>query len=132
MADFLRFSVPGKPEYVGTVRLAVSSVASTAGFDVEEIEDIKVAVSEVCTSVFCKTRKSISYQVNCELGENGIIISICDEDSGICDETTAIPVLHETSGFSMGLLLVKALMDEVDIFTPDEKNTLIRMIKYYG
>ena len=53
MADLIRFSVPGKPEYVGVVRLAISSAANTAGFDVEDIEDIKVAVSEVCTHVFC-------------------------------------------------------------------------------
>ena len=39
MADLLRFTVPGKPEYVGVVRLAVSSAANTAGFDVEDIED---------------------------------------------------------------------------------------------
>ena len=40
MADLIRFSVPGKPEYVGVVRLAISSAANTAGFDLEDIEDI--------------------------------------------------------------------------------------------
>ena len=45
MADLIRFSVPGKPEYVGVVRLAISSAANTAGFYVEDIEDIKFAVS---------------------------------------------------------------------------------------
>ena len=84
MADLLRFTVPGKPEYVGVVRLAVSSAANTAGFDVEDIEDIKIAVSEVCTNVFCKCENTLTYQIVCELGDDGIIISI--DDGGMYGE----------------------------------------------
>ena len=46
--DTLKFEIPGKPEYLRMVRLAISSVAATAGFDVEEIDDLKNAVCEAC------------------------------------------------------------------------------------
>ena len=59
MADLLRFTVPGKPEYVGVVRLAVSSAANTAGFDVEDIEDMTVLSSPSMTAV-CMARKAES------------------------------------------------------------------------
>ncbi len=142
MADLLRFTVPGKPEYVGVVRLAVSSAANTAGFDVEDIEDIKIAVSEVCTNVFCCCESTATYQIVCELGDDGIIISIADGDiygKNIdhlrpCNE---FPPNHtpENDVFdsSTVLLMLRALMDEVDIFSASqEDNTLIRMSKHFS
>jgi len=40
--------IPLKAEYVSIARLTVSGVANRAGFDYEAIEDVKVALSEVC------------------------------------------------------------------------------------
>ncbi|HEX6923454.1 MAG TPA: ATP-binding protein, partial [Bacillales bacterium] len=48
--DFTEMTVPAQPEYVGVVRLTASGVANRAGFTYDEIEDIKVAVSEACTN----------------------------------------------------------------------------------
>ena len=39
MADKIKFIIPGKPEYLTMVRLALGSIADAAGFDLEEIED---------------------------------------------------------------------------------------------
>ena len=47
MADKIKFIIPGKPEYLTMVRLALGSIADTAGFDLEEIEDIKTSVQEL-------------------------------------------------------------------------------------
>ena len=41
MSERFKFVIPGRPEHICTVRLAVGSVAAGCGFDVEEIEDIK-------------------------------------------------------------------------------------------
>ena len=45
MSDIFKFSVPGKPEYVSMVRLAISSLASKVGFDVEAIDVALVLLS---------------------------------------------------------------------------------------
>ena len=140
MADLIRFSVPGKPEYVGVVRLAISSAASAAGFDVEDIEDIKIAVSEVCTNIFCCSDHGIvTYKVSCEVGENGITISIDDMSD---DDDHEINNLHECQNLpvrnliddlfdpSMSILMLRVLMDEVSIFAGCNENMLIRMIKH--
>ena len=44
--DNLKFIIPGKPEYLTMVRLAISSIATTAGFDLDAVEDMKTAVCE--------------------------------------------------------------------------------------
>jgi hypothetical protein len=38
-------------------RLAVSSVASRSGFDIEEIDDLRLAVDELCLSVAARRRR---------------------------------------------------------------------------
>ena len=46
MADKIKFIIPGKPEYLTMVRLAIGSVAGVADFNLDEIEDVKTAVGE--------------------------------------------------------------------------------------
>ncbi len=46
--EMVRLSVPAKVEYFVTVRLVVGAVFGQAGFDMEQIEDAKTAVSEAC------------------------------------------------------------------------------------
>ena len=42
MSDKLTFVIPGKPQYITIARLAAACAADSAGFNVEEIEDIKM------------------------------------------------------------------------------------------
>jgi len=44
-------ALPLRAEYVSIARLTVSGVANRAGFDFDEIEDIKVSLSEVCNQI---------------------------------------------------------------------------------
>jgi serine/threonine-protein kinase RsbW len=49
--ETIRLTVPAALEYVRIVRLTASGVASRLGFDVEEIEDLRVAVDELASLV---------------------------------------------------------------------------------
>jgi len=51
VADVVRLSVPGALEYVRIVRLTAAAVAARLSFDVEEIEDLRVAVDELVSTV---------------------------------------------------------------------------------
>lgn len=132
MADILKFSVPGKPEYVGMVRLAVSSLANCAGFDIEAVEDIKVAVSEACTNVVChKDANGVTtYEVSCELCNDKITISIIDQVGGYDLSKYKTPVLDEPKEGGLGIFIIRALMDEVDILSELGTGTTITMVKY--
>lgn len=134
MTDILKFSIPGKPEYVGTVRLAISSLANCAGFDIEAVEDIKVAVSEACTNVVChgKASQDECYEVACEVGDGKIIISIVDHAGGYDMAKYQKPVIDcdcPRQG-GLGIFVIQALMDEVDIFSELGMGTSIKMVKY--
>ena len=51
MTDIVELSFPVMADLVVLARLAASTVATRADFDVEEIEDLKLAVDELCVSL---------------------------------------------------------------------------------
>jgi serine/threonine-protein kinase RsbW len=51
IGEVVRLSVPAALEYVRIVRLTASGVASRLGLDVDEIENLRVAVDELASTV---------------------------------------------------------------------------------
>jgi len=133
MNDALKFLVPGKPEYVGTVRIAVSHVAANVGFDIDAIDDIKVAVSEACTNIILHSHtdhSEFSYEVDIEREEKAITITVVDRGIGFETGKYVAPAPGEARGSGMGIFILRALMDEVDIQSEVGVGTNIRMKKY--
>jgi len=132
MNDSIKLIIPCKPEYVGTVRLTISSVASKAGFDVEAIEDMKIAVSEVCSNIIrhSKLNEKDQYHVTCELADGKLVILVEDEGAGF-DTDKYVEYDEEKLGENgLGLTIVRALMDEVNLVSKAGSGTQIRMTKY--
>lgn len=131
MTDMMKFSVPGKPEYVGPIRMAISCLANSFGFDIEAIEDIKVAVSEACNNAVChRSSGSGEYEVSCQLLEDRFVVSVFDSGGGYNVEAYKEPNFENPREGGFGLYIIKALMDEVDIFTEVGIGTRIQMVKY--
>jgi serine/threonine-protein kinase RsbW len=127
----MTLTVPGKPEYVSTVRLAVSSLAAKSGFDVETIEDIKVAVSEACSNILCHSDigDEYSYRVECTLHENKLEIAVVDNGVGFDAGNYEMPNPGCLQVGGLGIYIIKALMDDVQVISNDGEGTLIRMTK---
>lgn len=51
MSDIVELSIPVRADLVVLARLTAATVASRASFDVEEIEDLRLAVDELCVSL---------------------------------------------------------------------------------
>ncbi|MEG2626630.1 MAG: ATP-binding protein [Anaerovoracaceae bacterium] len=131
MKDNLKFIVPGKPEYLMMVRLAISSIATTAGFDIDGAEDIKNAVEEACKNISCHGFEGFSdkYEVECNVEKGRIEITVTD----ICDEHTlekiAKPCQNCPSEGDLGIYVIKSLMSEVEIVRPVDGHKSIKMVK---
>jgi hypothetical protein len=52
--------LPADKRLVRVARLVASGVATTAGFDVEEVEDLRIAVDELCHLLMSSTDHEIS------------------------------------------------------------------------
>ncbi len=130
--DLLKFSIPGKAEYVGVVRLAVSALASKHGFDIEAVEDIKIAVSEACTNALIHGRDTCdcNYDVECELEETKLTIRVIDCGKGYDDTKYETPNCEEPKEGGLGIYIINTLMDEVIIDGNESKGTTIKMCKF--
>lgn len=45
---FVEFSIPPDPAYVRVARLASGDMAERAGFSIDELDDVRLAVDELC------------------------------------------------------------------------------------
>ncbi len=46
--DIFKLTIPSKPDYISVARLTSSAIANKIGFNIEDIEDIKVSIAEAC------------------------------------------------------------------------------------
>lgn len=128
--------MPGKPAYLISMRLFISSVAATAGFDIEECEDIKTAVGEACKNVACHGRVGFAekYQVICQVDKGYIEILIIDDCSSGCSSTSDCsqsekPCLNCPTEGELSIIVIQSLMDTVDHGIDEQANKFIKMIK---
>ncbi|PID82586.1 MAG: histidine kinase [Clostridiales bacterium] len=127
--DELKLTLPNKKEYVVSARLAATSFASIAGFNVDQIEDIRLAVGEACNNAVLHSTSSSTIDIEMFLEADRFVVVI--NDHGIGFEYKGIedinPLDYEGSG--LGLFIIKSLMDEVYLDSVENKGTTIRMIK---
>ena len=97
----------------------------------DDIEDIKVAVSEACTNAIKHSddkKVSITYTIL----ENGLDIEIKDNGKGYDVKSIDTPDLTQLKESGLGLFIIQTLMDEVKIESKDNQGTIIKMTKYLG
>ncbi len=122
---------PCRPEYVGVARLAILGVASRMKFSYDDVEDIRLAVGEACTTSVewaernGKTDSDI--MLHSEIGQDSLIVDIFDQAGDRKDDGRGDDPEQETE--NIGALLITLLVDEVDV-APHEGGTHVRMVKH--
>ncbi|MCI5722037.1 MAG: ATP-binding protein [Firmicutes bacterium] len=129
--DNIKFTIPGKPEYLTMVRLAIASVANNAGFDYDAIEDIKTAVEEGCKNVSCHGFDGYSerYELQCNVEKGKLEVLIKDDCASHTLEKLAKPCQNCPKEGDIGIYLIQTIMDEVDFGKTEDGHKQIRMVK---
>ena len=109
--DNIFLKIPKKSEYMSTIRLTTSAVANLKGFNVDDIEDIKVIISEICTFFI-----NISY----EISENNIKVEVTDLNEGI---------INDDSLNDMSIMIIESLSDNYNFDLKNKKITFEKCIK---
>lgn len=130
-AQKVKIEMTSNPELVSVIRLTTSGIASKAGFDFDEIEDMKVAVSEACTNAI-KHSEEEQFCITYFWNDKKIEIQIKDEGTGYEVSSVKEPEIEKLNESGLGLFIIKTLMDEVDIKSVKGDGTIIKMIKYLG
>lgn len=122
-----------KSQNEGFARVAVAAFVSQLDPTIDEITDVKTAVSEAVTNSIIHgydSREDGIIRIEAEIHDNEVCISIIDSGNGIEDINKAMEPLYtsrpdlERSG--MGFTVIETFMDELNV--ESEKGTGTRVV----
>ena len=122
--ETIKMEISANPDFVSIIRLTTSGIANKIGFSIDDIEDMKVAVSESCTNAI-KHSKDNKFSVEYTIFEDGLTIKIVDSGKGYDVDAVDKPNLKEPKESGLGLFIIQSLMDEVDIKSDIDNGTII-------
>ncbi|OGH96369.1 MAG: hypothetical protein A2X42_02815 [Candidatus Margulisbacteria bacterium GWF2_38_17] len=116
--------MPKGEKFLTVARLAASGIASKMNFPQDEIEDIKMALTEACNNTLpsfneCKNNICINFLMQSDKLE----ITIEDKSQILEKED------YEKKN-ALGISFIKSLMDEMEYITDKKLGTTIKMSKY--
>lgn len=122
----------------GFARVAVGAFVAGLNPTVDELADIKTAVSEAVTNCIIHgyEQKEGSIWIQCVTEGSQVQISITDTGRGIADVEQAKEPLFTTKPelerSGMGFAFMEAFMDELEVFSKPGEGTCVTMRKTIG
>jgi serine/threonine-protein kinase RsbW len=132
-------TIPADARWLTVVRLTVSGVAARAGASYEDVDDIKVAVSEACTNAIDHAFRNAegappTICIQCYPLEAAIRIEVLDEGCGFDPAAAGIlsqPADPDKQG-GLGLYLIHKLMHETEVVSRPGGGTKVVMVKRFA
>lgn len=122
-------------------RMAVSAFIAPLNPTLEELSDVKTAVSEAVTNAILhgyENRGIVTDRVemNCALKNDVLEVEIIDRGVGMADVGRAMEPLFTTrpewERSGMGFAFMEAFMDELEVLSEPGQGTSVRMYKKLG
>ncbi|MGI6703496.1 MAG: anti-sigma F factor [Clostridia bacterium] len=136
--NYMVLIIPSKSQNEAFARVATAAFAAQLDPTIEELADIKTAVSEAVTNSIIHGYEDSEGEITikCRMDEYGVEIEIRDEGKGIQDVEQARQPLYtskpELERSGMGFTVMETFMDEVEVYSEKEKGTVILMRKKFA
>ena len=120
----------------GFARVAVAAFLTQLNPTLEEVADVKTAVSEAVTNVIIHAydREEEKVLVHCWIEDETLWIEVIDHGRGIADVAQAMEPLYTTrqecDRAGMGFTFMDAFMDTLEVTSAPEKGTTVRMSRH--
>lgn len=109
--DKIFVKIPSEKKYISTLRLSISSIANTISMNIENIEDLKVSISEVM-NLFVD--ESEFFEISMDVFEDKVAIEVMPD--------VFQPDIQEKEENEFALLILENLVDKVEF---REKSVLL-------
>ena len=122
----------------GFVRVAVAAFATQLNPTLEEVADLKTAVSEAVTNVVIHAYrgKVDKVRIECRVHDRTMEVAVIDHGVGIADIKKAMEPLYTTrpelDRSGTGFAFMEAFMDELEVTSVPGEGTAVRMKKIFG
>ncbi len=129
-------TIPSEAAYVRVVRLALTGIASQLNFSIDEIEDLKLAVSEACNNAIRHAGSANGdgqVLIECYSSPGRLRVCVQDHGPGITPKAARKRTKPaDPSEGGLGLYLMQTLVDEVHVQGTPGVGTRVELIKYVG
>jgi serine/threonine-protein kinase RsbW len=130
----VRLCIPAKPEYITLGRLALTGLARVRPFSDETLADLKLALTEACTN---SVRHAYDdgdgiVEIVYELHEDRLVVEVSDTGEGFAHEAAPRDDPGELSEGGLGIALIRAVADELDIGARNGGGSRLRFVKLLG
>ena len=136
MSNILEVKFSAKSENESLSRVIVASFAAKLDPTLDEISDIKTAVSEAVTNAIIhgyEEDESKFVYLRCEIKDRTIKVVVEDRGKGIEDIEQAMQPMYtskpELERSGMGFSFMESLMDKLDVISIKEEGTKVVMTK---
>jgi hypothetical protein len=72
--DEVRLAVPAKPEFLGLARVTAAGLASRLGFTYDQVEDLRLAIDEICFGMTGSKGRDGILELHFLLGADALIV----------------------------------------------------------
>ncbi len=127
--ETVEVTIPPKAEFVSVARLTAATVAARQSFTYDEIEDLKIAVSEACTALILAGTGGAPLALRFTLEGDLLEIRIETGGPGIELDAGAARTTQPLNEARLGVFLMQCLVDEVDVRKREQGKAELRLIK---
>lgn len=100
----IQLKVPSKAQYLQLLRLSTSSIANQAGFDIDDVEDLRVIISELVTDMI-----PVNEEINVEF-------TLCEESMKIEVYAKNLAYIsNNQDNINMKKQILETLTDQIEI-----------------
>jgi stage II sporulation protein AB (anti-sigma F factor) len=130
----MKLSFLSVPENLPLARVTAASFASQLDFTLDDLEDIKVAISEAVSNCIIhgyENDANRTISVVCTIYDDILEMVVEDEGKGIADISQAMQPAYSTDPERMGLgfTFMQSFMDRLDVKSNVNKGTRVIMTK---
>ena len=132
----IRLDFPAIPENESLARMVVSAFLVPLNPTIEELADVKTAVSEAVTNAIVHgyAGEEGTVRLRADYREDGVLtVDICDKGCGIADVARArepfFTTLEGEERSGMGFTVMESFMDGVEVRSAVGVGTTVRLVK---
>jgi len=126
----LRF--PAHSRYLVLARLSIAGIAPVAQLSEDVLADLKLAVTEACANAVRHAYpddEDGDVRLRLALEGSALTIEVADDGCGIGTGAVTRQSAESLPEAGMGLSIMRAVVDELEIESPPAGGTIVRLIK---
>lgn len=134
----MKLIIESNSENEAFARTVVAAYITRLDPTLEELADVKTAVSEAVTNsiIHGYNGRSGDIEILCDIRDRDVYIEVIDQGIGIADIDKAMEPLYTTKPewerSGMGFAFMEAFMDELEVFSELGKGTRVALRKHIG